>query len=116
MNVLKEAETLVNGERRQQYGPILESFQKIAKMWSMILGITVTTQHVAMCMIALKLCRHIPGFKRDNLVDICGYAYLAEILNRQEDPQVKACDHKLVHLSEDMDHILSCVDCGTEIV
>lgn len=81
MNVLEEAGEIITGARRDAYGPVEQSFGAVASTWSSILGIEVTSRDVALCMIALKLLRdsHKPG--RDNLVDICGYAALAEQLN-----------------------------------
>lgn len=77
-SVLQEAEEIINGERRDAYGPAEESFQRIATMWSVILKREVTSHQVALCMIAFKICREINKPKRDNLVDIAGYTALAE--------------------------------------
>jgi hypothetical protein len=65
---------LVHGQRGQDYGHPYEDFSRTAKMWSAILGIEVTPQQAILCMIAVKISRecHLP--KRDNRVDIAGYA------------------------------------------
>ena len=78
--ILDEAKRLVAGDRREAYGPIRKSFEGPATMWSVILGTEVKPQQVAQCMIALKMCRELNRPKRDNRVDICGYAHLLNCL------------------------------------
>lgn len=80
MNVLEEAGQIISGPRREAYGPVEQSFGAVACAWSSILGVEVTTRDVALCMIALKVMRDANKPARDNLVDICGYAALAECL------------------------------------
>lgn len=80
-SILREAERIVGGDRRQDYGDMQTSFARIAGMWSIILGgARVTPRDVARCMIALKLTRDCNRAKRDNLVDIAGYAHCAQQL------------------------------------
>ena len=79
--VLEEAQHIVNGDKRDEYGDRVETFGRIASFWTIILGIEVSSQQVAQCMVALKLSREIFKHKRDNLVDIGGYVYLMELLN-----------------------------------
>lgn len=79
-SVLQEAERIVNGDRRDDYGGVRESFDRIAALWSPVLGIEVTAEQVAVCMIELKIARALNGWQRDSLVDIAGYAScLAEL-------------------------------------
>lgn len=80
MNVLEEAGEIITGPRREAYGPVQESFGHVASAWSSILGRSVTPREVALCMIALKVMRDAHKPARDNLVDIAGYAALAEEL------------------------------------
>ena len=68
-----EARTIVEGSRRQDYGGVRQSFDRIAQGWSGILGIDVTGEQVALCMIYLKIIRESHAEKRDNRVDIIGY-------------------------------------------
>ena len=79
-SVNQEAERIINGPRRDAYGPVEKSFENIATGWSLIIGQPVTSKQVALCMIWLKVQRHTQGKGRDDLVDICGYAGLAEKL------------------------------------
>jgi hypothetical protein len=76
-----EAHKIVNGPRRKSYGPPLLSMQRAATMWSVVFGIPVTPEHVALAMVCLKITRQIHSSSRDNLVDIAGYAELIEMLN-----------------------------------
>lgn len=76
--VLTEARETINGERQDQYGNPEDSFRLIAAFWSAYLGCTVSPRQVAEMMVLLKVARQRSGKgKRDNLVDICGYAALA---------------------------------------
>jgi hypothetical protein len=73
-DVLEEALRITSGERQSSYGPPEQDFQKTAAMWSTILGTQVKATDVALCMIALKISRATWAKKRDNWVDIAGYA------------------------------------------
>ena len=79
-SVLQEADRLINGDRREAYGDVRWSFEAVAAGWAQILKAPVTAEQVALCMVWLKVMREVNGPKRDNLVDICGYAGLAEKL------------------------------------
>lgn len=74
--LFEEAEATISGPRRGDYGSASESFKRIALTWSAVLGVTVTAQQVALCMVGLKICREANGHKHDSLVDICGYTGL----------------------------------------
>jgi hypothetical protein len=73
---LDEAATIVTGQRDAQYGGPEENFTRIAKLWSVIFGIDVTQEDVAMAMVAVKVARYASrsGFQPDTWVDIAGYA------------------------------------------
>ena len=75
--ILEEAERLVNGNRAKDYGDAYEKHDRIAKMWSVLLGKEVTVRQVYQCMVAVKLCRLIetPDHE-DSWIDICGYGAL----------------------------------------
>lgn len=76
--VTLEANEIVGGARRDEYGDAVESFSRVAALWSVILNKQVSPSQVAQCMIALKLSREMNHPKRDNRVDICGYAELLD--------------------------------------
>lgn len=74
-NVLQTAEYLIYGPRADEYGDAFESFTNISKGWSVILGVEVPPEAVALCMDWLKTCRLINTPKhRDTIVDKAGYA------------------------------------------
>lgn len=79
-SVLKEAEKCVTGPRRRDYGTPDENFGLIASLWSVQLKHEVTPMQVALCLILLKVARQANSPKRDNLVDIAGYAQCASEL------------------------------------
>lgn len=80
-NVLEEAMDITSGARREAYGHPRDNFKKIADLWSGYLGYNISSEDVAMLMVLLKVARHHHLPKHDNLVDICGYARTAELLN-----------------------------------
>jgi hypothetical protein len=73
-DVLEEALRITSGERQNSYGPPEKDFTRTAAMWSAILDAEVKAKDVALCMIALKISRAKWSSKRDNWVDIGGYA------------------------------------------
>lgn len=78
-SILKKAEEIVNGSRKQDYGSATESFSKIATIASIITGKTLTPQDCCKVLIAVKLTRESFKHQEDNLLDACGYL---ELLNR----------------------------------
>ena len=73
-SILAEAHRLVHSSRGQDYGHPYEDFSRTAKIWSAILDKEVTPEQVALCMIGVKMSRECNRPKRDNRVDIAGYA------------------------------------------
>lgn len=69
-------------ERRAEYGSAERSFTAIAKRWSLVLGIEVSAQDVALCMLELKLARlSFDPAHADSVIDVAGYAaVLAELI------------------------------------
>ncbi|CAB4218493.1 Protein of unknown function DUF4406 [uncultured Caudovirales phage] len=80
-SVLTEAESLVHGDRGADYGHPFHDFSRTAMIWSAILGIPITAEQVALCMVGLKISREVNRPKRDNRVDIAGYAETLEMVN-----------------------------------
>ena len=89
-SILDEAKCITGGERRQDYGHPAEDFAHTALMWTGILapklrdGAVITAMDVPLCMIAVKLARQSNRHKRDNLVDIAGYARTAAMVAGDE--------------------------------
>ena len=82
--IIQEAESLVNGQRAQDYGDINESFTRIAGMWSAYLGVTITPHDVVNMMIQLKVSRARNSRKYDSFLDIVGYVLCAEKLGLEK--------------------------------
>ncbi|MDV6975290.1 DUF6378 domain-containing protein [Mycobacterium intracellulare] len=90
--VLQEAERIINGQRREDYGGVTESFNLIGGMWSAYLGINVSAHDVANLMVLLKVARAKNGFHRDSYVDIAGYAGCTEKLDAEASAAVEPVD------------------------
>lgn len=82
--ILEEAQSVVYGDRQSDYGSVTENFQRIATMWSAILNTPVTPEQVGLCMCAVKIARQCHKPKRDNLVDLAGYAATIEKMNNEQ--------------------------------
>jgi len=84
--VLEEAQRLIHGDRNAFYGPPGEDFAKTAKMVTGLLlpklrpGVEVTAREAILIMVIVKASREVNRPKRDNAVDIAGYAGLLEML------------------------------------
>ena len=89
LNILQEAQAVVDGQRRDDYGDMDQSFLRIAGMWSGYLGVNLDKYDVAHMMIMLKLSRACGKFHRDSYVDAAGYAYCAEKMNKSD---LEDCD------------------------
>lgn len=75
VTALRNAATIISGDRDTQYGGPEENFGRIAKIWSVILGSDITPEDVAMMMVGLKVARYASrsGFQPDTWIDIAGY-------------------------------------------
>jgi hypothetical protein len=85
--VLAEAQRIIHGPRREAYGSPLESFQRIADLWTLTLCLEVplTAEQVALCLIQLKVARAVAGhegagIQRDSVVDIAGYSGCLDLI------------------------------------
>lgn len=77
-SVLEKAQATVVA-RQTTYGPPAPSFERVAQVWSAILGFTVTAEQVVRCMIGLKTIRlsETPHHE-DSILDIAGYAWVLD--------------------------------------
>lgn len=76
--VCQEADRIVGGPKREEYGDPRESLERVAKMWTIIVDSFVGPQDVALMMICMKIAREYHAHKRDNIVDMIGYAKLLQ--------------------------------------
>ena len=77
---------MVTGDRQRDYSHPTKNAHDIATMWGIILGRPVPPEKVGLMMAALKIVRHANGTpKRDNLVDLAGYAQFSAIVEGHDD-------------------------------
>lgn len=92
MNILQEADQLTAGDRQRDYDSPLPNHKRIAALWNAYLSIRreptglVSPEDVAYMMILLKIARDVFTPKRDNLVDIGGYARCLEQMREEAKP------------------------------
>ena len=85
-SICDEAKEITSGERMDQYGHPKQNFKNIASLWNAYINNRVgpnrtrtldnllKPEDVSMMMILFKVAREQNGHKRDNVVDIAGYA------------------------------------------
>ena len=89
-SILDTAKSITGGARQCDYGHPADDFERTAQMWTAILGDKlianqqVVAEDIPLCMIAVKLARQVHRHKRDNLVDIAGYARTAAMIAGDE--------------------------------
>lgn len=72
-DLIKLAIELVNVDRQRDYDHPFDNFTRISKIWSAILGIDISAEQVALCMVGVKIARESHAPKDDNIVDGVGY-------------------------------------------
>lgn len=75
---LEEAQRLVHGDRGADYGHPIDDYTRTGRMWGAILGIPdIDPRTCCLMMAAVKISREANKHKRDNIVDLAGYAECA---------------------------------------
>ena len=82
---LQEAQHICDSVRGADYGHPLDDWTRTAAMWSAVLGVPVTAEQALLCMVCVKVSRECNRPKRDNLVDIAGYAYCLERVQQRRE-------------------------------
>ena len=103
--ILQEAQRLVHGPRQTSYGHPFDDFTRTGRMWGAILGTEgpIPPDLVALCLIAVKVSREVNAPKRDNIVDIAGYAEtLSLVRERQDDAEIVICPECCREIAQDM--------------
>lgn len=80
--ILSKAYKIVHDDRQDDYGDITSSFKRAAKIASEMIGDELSPQDIVKVLIAIKLSRETYKHKEDNLIDLCGYAEILNILNK----------------------------------
>lgn len=71
------AATIISADRQATYGPAKDNFSSTGRLWAQVLGVPVTPEQVALCMVLLKIDRlRVTPSHEDTWVDILGYAAL----------------------------------------
>jgi len=85
--ILQEAQRLVHGPRQVSYGHPYDDFSRTGRMWGAILGLpeAVPPDLVALCLVAVKVSREVNAPKRDNRVDMAGYAETLELVRQRQE-------------------------------
>lgn len=94
-SILEEAHRLTHGPRNADYGHPLDDYTRTASIVSALLThklkAPLTAHEMALAMCCVKLSREMNAQKRDNLVDLAGYAWVAraclEESARRKSPQ-----------------------------
>lgn len=76
IEALRQAASIISGDRDEQYGAPEDNFKRISRVWSVIIGVELSEEDIAMMMVGLKLARYAnkSGFQPDTWIDIAGYA------------------------------------------
>lgn len=84
--ILRDALTLINGTRQDQYGNPEDNFQTIADLWAAYTGRPFSAHDVAVMMALMKCARIRTGSgTEDSYTDACGYLALAADMPRGGD-------------------------------
>lgn len=86
--VTLEAHNLVYGDRNKAYGHPYQDYFRTSRMWEALLGLpegTIGPYRAALMMALMKASRASYQFKRDSLVDLCGYAECAFRIHLKEE-------------------------------
>ena len=87
MTVLEEAASITSDDRQKTYGHPADNHGGTAAMWTAYLGkrlnAPLTARDVCLMQVLVKVSREAHAPKRDNLVDICGYARNAEMIEER---------------------------------
>ncbi len=110
--ILREVKETLE-ERARMYGAPEDSFDRISKMWAAYKGCDFSRNDVVIMMILLKVAREAFQHKRDNFVDIIGYAAHAGNFAKDEGTEFneafeEAAQEETVNLDDD--------DPATEVV
>lgn len=102
-SVCEIADNLVTNDRQASYGTPLDNFTQIANLLSAAgyckrhtvkAGIDqITAEDIPIIMILTKISRELHSTKRDNLIDICGYAKTKDQVHKER--EVRSNPHQI---------------------
>lgn len=85
-NILQEADRLVSGDRQDSYKHPTHDYECTSVMWAAMIkkrygvDVPLTPDFCTLMMAAMKISREVGKHKRDNLVDLAGYARCTEMI------------------------------------
>ena len=79
LDLLDRAKAIVQS-RQNSYRSPEKSFAQIAHMWSVIFDKPITSEQVALALLALKVVRELAAHQEDNLLDMIGYVLCLDSL------------------------------------
>lgn len=79
----------IEASKLKEYGPASVSMQKIADVWSVLLGINIRAYQVALLYSAAKLVRASHTYKEDSYLDLIQYAKIANQIHREDCSELK---------------------------
>lgn len=85
--ILDEAKELIYGARQKAYGHPFDDFSKTALIWQAIIGVPITPEQVALCLVGVKISREVNGHRHDNIVDMIGYAGCLDLVIQRHQSQ-----------------------------
>ena len=83
--VAVDAIRLVSDDRNDQYGLFADNLQRIAEMWSALIGHEITKEDVALMMVLVKISRSRASYLRDTSVDGVAYFLMYDYMARYSD-------------------------------
>lgn len=84
-SALQEAQRLVHGDRGTAYGHPIDDYTRTGRMWGAILGLPdIDPRICCLMMAAVKISREVNAPKRDNRVDLAGYAECAQMVAERQ--------------------------------
>jgi hypothetical protein len=84
-SALQEAQRLVHGDRGTAYGHPIDDYTRTGRMWGAILGLPdIDPRICCLMMAAVKVSREVNAPKRDNRVDLAGYAECAQMVAERQ--------------------------------
>ena len=87
--ICEEAQRLTHGDRNNDYGHPLDNFQVTVDLINARFGTSFKPEEFPEIMILVKLGRQANASKRDNLVDIAGYANTYGMIGDERDKRLE---------------------------
>ena len=93
MNVLEEAQNITSGDRHKDYGDAAQNWRCTSRLITALIAnirdirgpdARLSDSDGLMIMVLVKLAREQFRHKRDNIVDMCGYARLISVVAGDE--------------------------------